>query len=240
MNQKSTLSDLQKTVYPRCIFHCVQNIHNNAFRCSNEQRTSVRRDSKEKAHPKWEVIQRHSHHCPHRLNSYTRLIYLHQTNVVWSEIITQSLAPRVRMLQVAEEQKLRAEGTHLLWLHSSTVWSQFPLWGNGWGEAAQGNLAARTRQPLGPRLLRLPCKSSRAHFRKHGGSGRRWLLRIEQVALLLLSSLFSLPQSLMRTSAYKCYHLCLPPSWRRKVKVLQLYMLETKYQESAVYKHTSY
>lgn len=64
---------------------------------------------------------------------------------------------------------------------------------------------------------RLPCKPSWAHFGKRDGAGRRWLLGIQQMLLLLLSSLFSLPQSLMRTSVYKCYHLSpSPPSWRRE------------------------
>lgn len=40
--------------------------------------------------------------------------YLHQTNVISSELITWSRAPRVRMSEVAEEQQLHAEGTHFL------------------------------------------------------------------------------------------------------------------------------
>lgn len=68
-------------------------------------------------------------------------------------------------------------------------------------------------------LLRLPCKSSWACFRKHDDSGRRCFSGINRW-FLFFPSFFTSPQSLLRTSVHKCYHLFLSlPSWRRKGKV---------------------
>lgn len=127
------------------------------------------------------------------------------------------------MSQVADEQQLRAEGTHFLWLQSSTIWSQMSsLWGNGWRELCNHSDTLLTcwesaLHRLGPQLRGCLANHPGHTSGKRDGAGRRWLLGIQQMLLLLLSSLLSLPQSLMRTWVYKCYHLSpSPPSWRRE------------------------
>ena len=112
VSQQFTLKDLQKAAYPLCIFDCVQNINNNAFRCSNEQRTSIHQDSRRKPTPNEKSFN--TTVLAKSTATQDSSIYLHQTNVICSEIITWSPAPRLKMLLAAEEQKLRAEGTHFL------------------------------------------------------------------------------------------------------------------------------
>ena len=192
----------------------------------------------------------HSHYCSHQVSGYKRPGYLSPLdNVTWFEIITWSQAPQAKMSEVAKEQQLHAEGTHFLWLQSSTIWSQsFSLWGNGWREVAQCNPAERTWQPVTPKhSLRgsglsnayiqssWDCLASRlGHASEKHDDSRSCILGIKQ--MVLLSGFFSSLQSLLRTSVHKCYHLFLSlPSWRRKGKVSLLQVLKKKYhQESSV------
>lgn len=146
-------------------------------------------------------------------------------DLIWYNHIIPGSTGKKKKSEVAEEQRLQAEGTHVLWLQSSTIWSQsFSLWGNGWREVAQCNLAERELSTIvSPTdLLRekelcncyvhssWDCLAScLGHASEnHDNSGRRCLLGIKQMTLLSLS-LFSSFQNLMRMSVHKCYHLFL-------------------------------
>lgn len=101
----------------------------------NGEHQSTRRIPEGKP-PKWVVLQCHSHSCSYQVSSYKTWLFIF-TRQIWFEIITQSRVPRVKMSQVAEEQQLHDEGTHFLWLQSSTIWSQrFSLWGDGWRDCS--------------------------------------------------------------------------------------------------------
>lgn len=115
---------------------------------------------------------------------------------------------------------------------------------------SQCNPAERTWQPVTPKHSLRGSGLSNAYIQsswdclasrlghaseKHDDSGRRCFSGIKQM-VPLLSSFFTSPQSLLRTSVHKCYHLFLSlPSWRRKGKVSLLQVLKKKYhQESSV------
>lgn len=163
------------------------------------------------------LLKCHSHYCFHQGDSYKRLDYLSlpdKCDLTWdSHTVSGSMSRNISSGWKAATSRwkdLCPLTPEFRYLVSKSV----PL--REWPK--RGSSAALLRESLATIVIAVDWLRNAAPetalqvvlgiLQKNHGSGRRWLLEVHQMTLLLLSSLFSSLRSLMRrTSVHKCYHL---------------------------------